>query len=51
MLFTGDLKMEELLKIIKDIEEINEKLNKILKHIEKEEPIKIYPHIMRITDI
>ena len=31
MLFTGDLKMEELLKIIKDIEEINAKLNKLLK--------------------
>jgi hypothetical protein len=51
MLFTGDLKMEELLQIIKDLEEINAKLNKLLKLIEKEEPIKIYPHIMRITDI
>jgi hypothetical protein len=51
MLFTGDLKMEELLQIIKDLEEINAKLNKILKHIEKEEPIKTHPHIMRITDI
>jgi hypothetical protein len=51
MLFTGDLKMEELLQIIKDLEEINAKLNKLLKFIEKEEPIKIYPHIMRITDI
>ena len=51
MLFTGDLKMEELLKIIKDIEEINAKLNKLLEYMEKKEPIKLYPHIMRITDI
>jgi len=51
MLFTGDLKMEELLQIIKDLEEINAKLKKLLKLIEKEEPIKTYSHIMRITDI
>lgn len=29
MLFTGDLKMEELLQIIKDPQEINAKLNKL----------------------